>query len=367
MPRASACTDLSGMERKTLATLPLLASLLLVTAAGADATAAPERRTTKEFVDEPRLSLFESSRPGTCTWLRVDPVRGLRTVVAEFAHDCAGVAVAWSPDASEAIVDFAGDWDVRDGHRHFAFRVDLTGRGAGTPLPLALPAGTGILDQLAFDTDGSPVAIFLEPLDPAGDSRREALSFEGRAYVVPDSPGMPFLAHAFRLERGAWRRIETAGTTSEACDAPGVAVLEAASPDRQAPATFRLLDPAQGHILSTDPIPAELFDVLGRHERNDAEAVYAWVRLASNGRAAVLAVEALYDYAYLTTPVILAGDDGVRELDALPENAILAAASRGRWLLFSEAVSGARPVLYDLDGATVAFTAPGAVTATFWP
>lgn len=353
------------MERTALCLLPPLACLL-ASAMTADAAV---RQPPNEFGSEApaALSLFESFDPGRCTWLRVDPVRGTRELLAEFPLDCTGVAVAWSPDASEAIVDFPGGWEDGAGHRHYAFLVDLADRrGVAASKPLEMPAGAGILDQLAFDTEGYPIAIYLDLAGRTPEERRESLAFEGRAYAVPDSPGIPLLAHAFRLERGAWRRIETVATTSEACDAPGTSRLEAASGERQGPTTFRMLDPAWGHEVSSEPIPAELFDELERHERNDAEAAYGWVRLAAQGRSAVLAVEASFDYAWLTTPVLLVGDDGIRELDGVPENAILASASRGRWLLLSEAVSGARPVLYDLEGRVV-FSAPRAVTATFWP
>ena len=345
------------MKRTLVAlfTVPLLASTVPI-----DASAG---RKTKSFVSETTVSLFEAPRPGHCTWLRLDPVQGRRDVIAEFELPCTGAGVAWSPDGTQAIVDFPGGWTDREGHRRHAWIVDLPARGTPSMEPLTIP-NAGLLDLLAFDADGAPIALFLESTDRT-PAVADELVFEGRAYAVPDSPGIPLLAHAYRRESGHWRRIETVATTAEACDAPGTAWLDAASADRQGPTTLRLLDPAAGHHASIEPISADLFDQLGSYERIDAEAVYAWMRLNTD-RNMVLGVEASAGYAWLTTPILLVDDDGVQELDGVAENAILAAASRGRWLLLSEAVSGARPILYDLDGR-ILWRSTDAVSATFWP
>lgn len=313
---------------------------------------------------ETALSLFREPGPDRCTWLRVDPVQGRRELVAEFPLGCDGVSAAWSPDGTQGLVEFPGEWEPGTGVLRHAWLADLTTRPASLR-SLPLPKG-GMLDALAFDTEGFPVALFLDsPADPGALRDARSLSFEGRSYPVPESaPGMPALAHAFRYQDGAWSRIETVATTAEACGAIGALRLDAA--DRIARTTARLLDPAWGHDLSREPIDADLFDRLASYERIDAESTYAWVRLETE-RSAVLAVEGGFEYAFLTTPVLLVDDDGVHELGGMAENAILAAESRGRYLLLSEAVSGARPLLYDLQGGRLLFSAGDATAVTFWP
>ena len=311
---------------------------------------------------ETSLSVFLQPAPERCVWMRVDPVQGRRELVAELPHACTGVSVAWRPDRREAVVEFPGRWEADAGRRRHVYTVSLDALpGRVTPLPLP---DAGQLDLIAYDTDGRLVALFLEGWDHTSARIATTLTFEGREYEVPETPGLPLLAHAFAYERGVWRRIETVATTGEACGAPGTMRLAASHP--LAPNTPRLLDPSFGHELSAEPIDGMLFERLERHERIDAESVYAWVRLATE-RGMVVAVEGSYEYAYLTTPVILVDDDGVYELEGMAENAILAADARGRYLLLSEAVSGARPLLYDLDGGRLLFADRQAVAATFWP
>lgn len=308
------------------------------------------------------LSVFLEPAPDRCTWLRVDPAQGRRELVTELPLGCAGVSASWSPDGKRAIVEFPGEWESGIGRTRHAWIADLEKLPAVVE-PLPLPQA-GVLDAIGFDLDGAPLALFLDSPSDATLRESHRLVYEGKSYDVPDTFGMPALAHAFRHERGKWTRIETAGTTSEACDTLGTRVLDAS--DRLAATTSRLLDPTFGHELSVDPIDADLFDRLESYERIDAESTYAWVRLAT-ARSAVIAVEGGYSYSFLTTPVLLVDDDGVRELQGMAENAVLSAASRGRYLLLSEAVSGARPLLYDLDGGRLLFSSQDAHAVTFWP
>lgn len=320
-------------------------------------------RTARVASSETALSVFREPAPDRCTWLRVDPLQGRRERIAEFPLPCDGLSASWSPDAHRAIVEFPGEWAPGTGRVRHAWMVDLTTQPA-TVAELPLPRA-GMLDVLAFDLDGFPVALFLDsPTDPRFLDAR-FLTFEGKSYEVPEAaPGVPALAHAFRFERGEWTRIETVATTGEACGAIGALRLDAA--DRIARTTARLLDPAFGHQLSREPIDPMLFEQLEAHERVDAESTYAWVRIETE-RSAVVAVEGGFEYAFLTTPVLLVDDDGAHELDGMAENAVLAAESRGRYLLLSEAVSGARPLLYDLEGGRLLFSASDAVAVTFWP
>lgn len=344
----------------------MTASLALFAAAAAASSLLPAsvvRHAGRSVQSDTALSVFREPSPDHCTWMRVDPVQGRRDLIAEFPRSCEGLSAAWSPDDTQALVEFPGEWEPGSGRARHAWLVDLTAQPPALT-ELTLPRA-GMLDVLAFDESGDPLALFVDSPTDAAMLNARALTFEGKSYEVPEgSPGMPSLAHAFSFQRGVWKRIETVATTAEACDALGARRLDAA--DRIARTTARLLDPTFGHELSEDPIDADFFAQLESHERIDAESTYAWVRLQTE-RSAVLAVEGGSEYSFLTTPVLLVDDDGVHELDGMAENAVIAAASRGRYLLLTEAVSGARPLLYDLEGGRLLFSAADAYAVTFWP
>jgi hypothetical protein len=130
-----------------------------------------------------------------------------------FAFDaaCSDAMISWSPQGQEGL--------VFSPRARKAWRVDWAAR-TGKPLDLkALPEPQGRraqelieLEQVGYSREGHPVAIVAgpyetEPLEK-DEEGREFLSFEGQRYRVPDEPGLPGMARAYRLEEGSWKLIE---------------------------------------------------------------------------------------------------------------------------------------------------------------
>ena len=145
----------------------MTAGLLLLAAASSllPISAVAPRTPLRNTSSETALSVFREPAADRCTWLRIDPVQGRRELVAEFPLGCDGVSAAWSPDGTQGLVEFPGEWEPGVGVLRHAWLADLTTRPA-TLRPLPLPQA-GMLDALAFDTDGFPLALFLDsPSDP---------------------------------------------------------------------------------------------------------------------------------------------------------------------------------------------------------
>ena len=335
--------------------LSLLPSLLLVAATPASPAAI---RASAPPVSDATLSLFEGVS-GFCRWVRLDPIAARREVIAEFAEDCSGVSASWSPDGTEAIVDFPGEWTAERGRERRVFRIDLA---TNAVTPLALP-DAGDVDTVAFGADGVPVAITLQtPAVPrSGLVSRAPLEHEGVRYPVPEhSPGLPSLAIAWRLERGAWREAEVAATTVEACDALGTVALETAR--LLATTSTAMLDPQR--LENVRPIEPALAARMPAHDRGGDP--YTWVQIDTE-RGTIVALESSFDGAYLMTPVLVVDGGEVRPLEGVPESAVIAANARGRYLLVSDAVSGTRPVLVDLELGKSLWSDLRAVSVTLWP
>ncbi len=103
----------------------------------------------------------------------------------------------------------------------------------------SLPGGTGAgdqdkpyIEQLGFDKQGAPVAViadvFVSRQPKKGPKDSYSITYEGKSYPLPEVDGSPGLAHAYRLEGEAWKRIETKGSRFESDIAPGTRELEAA-------------------------------------------------------------------------------------------------------------------------------------------
>jgi hypothetical protein len=152
-----------------------------------------------------------------------------------FNAACDRSMVSWSPDGKEGLVF---TWPSGEGEVPKAWRVDLAGH-AGKPLNLkTLPGGTGAggqdqpyIEQLAFDKQGHAVAIvadvYVSRKTQKGPDGQTFAMFEGKRYPFPEGvEGAPGLAHAYRLEEGGWKHVETKGSGFESDLAPGTRVLD---------------------------------------------------------------------------------------------------------------------------------------------
>ncbi|HEY0096071.1 MAG TPA: hypothetical protein VGB96_17210, partial [Archangium sp.] len=187
-------------------------------AAPAPKPAAPPAPTPAPITDA-TLSFVEDSRDGKCRWEQQTPPGEPRTLFTISAQ-CSGVKLAWSTDGKEGLIHVAAqDENGQPG----TWRVDLA-TGKGTPLPLPT---LGTLGALGFDAQGNPLALMEDPLPPTeeipskhlkvvktgeGENETKEILFEGKRYPMA-LDGLAGLAHAFRLEDGAWKRIETKDTS----------------------------------------------------------------------------------------------------------------------------------------------------------
>ena len=182
------------------------------------------------------LSYLKPSDPERCEWLRQPIPTGEPTPVFSFNGACDRSMVSWSPDGKEGLVF---TWPSGEGEVPKAWRVDVDAH-TGKPLDLkTLPGGKGAggqdqpyIEQIGFDKQGRPVAIvadvYVSREPQKGADGQTVVAFEGKPYPLSEGlEGSPGLAHAYRLEEGGWKRIETKGSAFESDIAPGTNVLDA--------------------------------------------------------------------------------------------------------------------------------------------
>ncbi|WP_224361253.1 hypothetical protein [Hyalangium versicolor] len=182
----------------------------------------------------PALSFLRPSDPERCDWVRQPLPSGEPTKVFSFDAACDRSMVSWSPDGKEGLVF---TWPSGEGEVPKAWRVDLVAH-SGKPLDLkTLPGGKDAggqdqpaLEQLGFDKEGVPVALisdaYVARKAEKGPGGKKFITFEGTRYPVGGGEGSAGLAHAYRLEAGGWKRIETVATSYGSDLSPGVLELK---------------------------------------------------------------------------------------------------------------------------------------------
>ncbi|MFL5350771.1 MAG: hypothetical protein ACJ8AT_38870 [Hyalangium sp.] len=183
----------------------------------------------------PALSYLKPSDPERCEWLRHPLPSGEPVAVFSFNGACDRSMVSWSPEGKEGLVF---TWPSGEGEVQRAWRVDLATH-KGKPLDLkTLPGGTGpagpdkpSIQELGFDKQGRLVAIladvYVKRTPEKGLQGQRFLTFEGQRYPLPELvDGSPGLAHAYRLEEGSWKRVETKASGFESDFVPGIRVLD---------------------------------------------------------------------------------------------------------------------------------------------
>ncbi|MFP2910327.1 hypothetical protein ACLESD_35870, partial [Pyxidicoccus sp. 3LFB2] len=163
-----------------------------------------------------------------CQWMR-HALPGEPVTVFSFDAACDRSMVSWSPDGKQGLVF---TWPSGEGEVARAWRVDL-GAKSGQPLELkSLPGGTGpsgpdlpYVSRLGFDAQSRPVALVALAYS-ARAPKKGVITFDGERYTVARGPGVPGLALAYRLEDGAWKRVEVKPSRFEAASAPGLTALD---------------------------------------------------------------------------------------------------------------------------------------------
>ncbi|MFB1483403.1 hypothetical protein [Corallococcus sp. RDP092CA] len=336
-------------------TSSLFSALLLVSAcqkppedSPATPRAAPQAAPVK--VAPYSLSVLQDAAPSGCTWLRLES-DGRRRVLVTVDAACEGLQLAWSPDGKHAVVrDPAGS--ARGPGR--VWRVDLTsGQGAAQLLP-----EEGLTGAVGFDSVGRLVALTTHT--GALVRRDDDFLFEGRRIPIPELAEGPGLAHAYRLEAGAWKRIETVATRTDA-DAvfalattemlasstvagdPDALVAQALDEDSQDAARLDAVVPRRGH------------DVFGGWARVESRGgpLFAW-RTVGEQTALMMPVRWELEDGHLAEP------EGL----ALPAQSPVRVLARGDLLLLAGETQAR---VYDAGTRRLAATFDGLRAARFWP
>jgi hypothetical protein len=337
-------------------------------AAPAPKPAAPAPAPTPAPVSDATLSFLEESRDGKCRWEQQTPPGEPRTVFT-LSSDCGGVKLAWSPDGKEGLVHVAAqDEDGKPG----TWRVELA-TGKATPLPLPT---LGTLGGIGFDAQGRPLALMEDPLAEEGlpshlkvvktgegEKETKEILFEGKRYPMA-LDGIPGLAHAFRLEGGAWKRIETKDTSYGWDYAADIRALDAY--DAMGPTPEKLEAAGREAFKPVAEDAPELAQLNAVQQTSDSGA---WKQLETLGGPLYAWESAEGEFATLSMPVRVKGEKGLLEPEGVELREAISVSTRGEWVLFrgqgSEDENVAR--LWNVKTKKLVTSLLAHKQVTFWP
>ncbi|RKG79097.1 hypothetical protein D7W79_11270 [Corallococcus exercitus] len=335
-------------------TSSLVSALLLVSACQKPPEASPAVPPAPEVAPVKAapfsLSVLQDAAPAGCTWLRLES-DGRRRALVTVDAACDGLQLAWSADGKHAAVrDPAGS--ARGPGR--VWMVDLTsGQGAAQLLP-----EEGLTGAVGFDSVGRLVALTAHTGELV--RRDGAFLFDGRRIPLPEEDEGAGLAHAYRLEAGAWKRIETVATRGDADAVFALATAEmlvssTVAGDPDALVAQALDEGGQDAVRLDAVVPHRGHDVFG-----------GWARMESRG-GPLFAWQTAGEQTALMMPVRWEVEDGhLAEPEglALPAQSPVRAMARGDLLL----LTGATQVrVYDLGSRRLVASLNGFRAARFWP
>ena len=301
------------------------------------------------------LSYLRDAQPSGCTWTREDTA-GAKKPLFTVDAACEQLRLAWSPTGLQGVMVDRGSGAVKPR----AWLVDLQ---AGQGAVLALPE-TGHTDAVGFDAAGHAVALVsqVEDLVRKKEGSEEYFLFEGQRIPIAEPEGGPGLAHAFRREGDAWKRIETVATVYESDAAAGTRALTTAG----------LLVSSTSGMDPDAPLANELPEGSEDAARLDAvvkdrgHAKYgAWVSLETEG-GPLYAWRATGELSTLMPPLRWEVQDRLVEPESLsvaPSSAVELRV-RGPLLL----VSADKAVrVYDAKTKARIFALDGVHATRFWP
>ncbi|MCY1046824.1 hypothetical protein OV208_36305 [Corallococcus sp. bb12-1] len=300
------------------------------------------------------LSVLQDAAPSGCTWLRLESDGRRRDLVTVDAA-CEGLQLAWSADGQHAAVRDPGGSARGPGR---VWTVDLTSGLASAQL---LPED-GLTGAVGFDSVGRLVALVAHTGDLVRreEGSKEFFLFEGRRIPVPETEEGAGLAHAFRLENGAWKRIETVATRDDADAVFALTTAEmlvsstvSGDPDALA---VQPLDEGSQEAARLDAVVAHRgHDVFGGWARVETRSgpLYSW-QTAGELTTLMMPVRWEVDDGRLAEPQGL----------ALPARSPVHAMARGDLLLLSGATQAR---VYDLGSKRLAASFDGFRDARFWP
>lgn len=327
--------------------------------------AAPASPSAPAPVADDTLSFVEKAGD-KCNWVRLEGSSGTRKNVFTFEGPCEAAQLAWSQDGRKGAV-----FQASEGERPArAWTVDLvTGQGAALPLPTV-----GLPTELGFDPEGRPVALTAHYELPtvSGPERveeggQEVFVFEGQKYPIGEvHDGSAGLAHAWRREGDAWKRVETKLSSFEGDASPETAVLDAVK--TLGPSTA-LEERAGGSSQGVSPEEAaELAKAVPTKKAGTTSkegALGNWARFGTTGGPLYHWAERI-QVVFPSTPLRWRVEGKLVEPEklALPEGARISLASRGDLLLVSTR-QAAR--LYDAKQKKLLLSRDGVVRPSFWP
>lgn len=328
--------------------------------------AAPAKPAELAPVVDDSLSFVEKAGD-QCKWVRLDAVAGTRKTVFSFAGPCQLAQLAWSHDGRKGAVlqTFEDERPPR------AWTVELaTGQGTALTLP-----GVGRTTELGFDPEGRPVALVAHHEIPntqaperVEENGQASFVFEGQKYPINIQDGEPGLAHAYRREGDAWKRVETL-VTSYGWDMAGeTQILESAK--RLGPNTRLEAQAGVESENASDQETAALEKTVAKKQAEPSgaegeEEEPSWARFSTAG-GPVYYREKQVENVIPSLPLRWNVGDKLAEPEklALPEGAAISLATRGNVLLVTsnEAVR-----LYDVKQKKQVVSLNGVSQAGFWP
>lgn len=316
---------------------------------------APAPAPTVAPVTDATLSYLEPS-DGKCRWVQHTPPGEPKTVFT-VPTGCDEVRLAWSLDGKEGLAYVSG---TGEGTAPRVWRVDLA---TGKETTLSSPT-LGRVGRLGFDAEGRPVALMEDPREVTGEGEKREIVFEGKSYPAA-MDGIPGLAHAFRLEGGAWKRFETKDTSYDWDYAAGVGVLDAydamgPTPEKLSAAATEALKP----VLEDAPEFAALSAV-----QKPSDETGSWKQLALPGSALYVWEASDSELPYLSAPVRVMGEKGPAEPEGLSVSGSLSLAARGDQVLLVSATAEGKPVarLWNARTKNLVTTLADKPTISFWP
>lgn len=320
------------------------------------------------------LSIFEPA-DGKCSWRHEDPLAKKRVVLATFPGSCVGVRVAWSADASKAIVWFDPRLVESTGYSSSTSsppgypdeKVDETAKPrfflvdtrTGKTEPLTMPeVKDASLGDLGLTARGEVVALLEESI-PEGTTGTVKSGTE-TLDLATITEGIPVIVHAWRREGADWKRFETRLSSTGWDYGQGVRELEAER--TLGPRSVELLaSHAQGDSAEGDELAA-----LKKHAPQKAKTADdgSWIFLGAGGTR-VFVWEISGEFAH-TTGLVVVNDAKLPEL-GFTDGDLVAIRSSASFLLISNSHSGTHPRLYELPAGKLAYRSDVARGVTFWP
>ena len=324
------------------------------------------------------LSLLEPG-DGGCAWKTLDPATSTTTTLVTFPGTCVGGKLAWSPDAGSALAWFDpqhlqhagyaassaskpgfGDETADETATPRLYAIDFQ-RFTVTPVAFPPTPESHSLDELGVGADGAPLALFVENLSDA-EEKQKSVTRNGQTFDFSDvHDGLPAIAHAFRFSGGAWKRVESAATTTGWDYALGIQALEA----------FQTLGPrsdelsssnAQGDAATDEEKKALQPLVPAKAGPDDGE----WIFVGAGG-ARVYVWEVAAEFAYTTGLLATGTPPRSLPLQGFTDGDMVSVRTSGPWLLVTASDVGTHPRLFALPQGKAVFTSDTARAVTFWP